>query len=99
VDGWCTDGCTFFVPPCHWANQGGQLKLTFVFFFFFPSSAQVGLFFLQTFFPHPPCPPTSHLPTYRLLAYVPWPPPSPTYLPTCPLTHPSPYLPNNRPTY
>jgi len=25
------DGCTFFVLPCPWVNQGGEFKLTFFF--------------------------------------------------------------------
>ncbi len=52
-------GCTFFVPPCPWADQGGEPKLTF-FSFLSP-----GWFFLgELFFPHPPRPPRSHLHTY-----------------------------------
>jgi hypothetical protein len=43
-------------------------------FFFFTPHAQPGL---------------TYLPTFRLPAYAPWPPPSPTYL----LTHSSTYLP------
>ncbi len=98
VDGWCTDGCTFFVPPCPWPNQGGEFELTF----FFLSSAQVGSFFLQTFFfltPPPPNPPRSDLPTFRLLAYAPWPPPSPTYLPTHLFTYSPICLPSHQPAY
>ncbi len=93
VDGWCT----FFVPPCTWVNLGGELKLTF---FIFPFLSP-GWFFLGTFFslsPHT-CPGLTYLPTFRLLAYVPWHPPSPTYLPTCPPTHPSIYLPTHLPTF
>jgi hypothetical protein len=49
----------------------------------------------------------TYLPTFSLLAYAAWPPPSPTYLPTyLPthppiylLTHPFAYLPINLPTY
>jgi len=33
VDGWCIDGCTFFVPPYPLANQGGELKLPPFFLF------------------------------------------------------------------
>jgi hypothetical protein len=79
VDGWCTDGCTFFVPPCPWANQGGELRLTF---FSVPPSAQVG-FFWELCFSHPSHPPESHLPTHPS-AYLP-PYPS-TYLPLYLLT-------------
>jgi len=93
VDGWCTDGCTFFVPLCHWANQGGELKLTF--FFPFPQPKLVFLggtsFFLT---PHAR-PGLTYLPTY--IDYLPMhpglPPPPiylpaqlPTHLPTFPIT-------------
>jgi hypothetical protein len=47
--GWCTDGCTFFVFPYPWVNQGGEFKLNF----FFLSSTQVAIFF-ELFFLHPP---------------------------------------------
>jgi hypothetical protein len=91
VDGWCTDGCTFFVTPCHWANQGGQLKLTFV-FFFFPSSAQVGLFFCKLFFltPHT-CPRLTYLHIDYLPMHPGLLPPPPTYLPA--------HLPTHLPTF
>ncbi len=94
VDGWCTDGCTFFVTPCLWANQDGELRLTL----FFPSLIQ-GLFWGSFFFSSPLTPAqvsATHLCTLGLL------PPPPTYslrsyLPTCPpnylLIHPSTYLP------
>jgi len=53
-------GAHFFVPPCHWANQGGELKLTLFFPFF-----NLGWFsFWEVFFFSPPCLPKSHLPTY-----------------------------------
>jgi hypothetical protein len=58
--------------------------------FLFLSSAQV---FLGTFFS------LAYLPTFTLLAYAPWPPPSPTYLPTCPPIHPSIYLFTHLPTF
>jgi hypothetical protein len=70
VDGWCTDGCTFFVPPCPWANQGGELKLTF---FSFLSSAQVGILLGTS--------PTS-LRLEHLHMHLGLLPPPPTYLPT-----------------
>jgi hypothetical protein len=68
--------------------------------FFLPFLNQVGFFFENFFFltPHA-CPGLTYLPTFRLLAYAPWPPLSPTYLPTCLPTHPSVYLPNNLPTH
>jgi hypothetical protein len=93
VDGWCTDGCTFFVPPCPWANQGGELLTCFIFL----SSAQVGFFFLGFYFfltPHTR-PSLTYLPTFSLLAYAAWPPPSPTYLTTYLPVH----LPTHLPTY
>jgi hypothetical protein len=37
----------------------------------------------------------TYLPTFKLLTYAPWFPPSPTYLPTCPPTRTYTYLPNN----
>jgi hypothetical protein len=76
VDGCCTDGCTFFDSPCPWANQGGELKLTF-FFSSFPQPRLI--LFFELFFSSPPRPPRF---TYLHLDYAPWPPPSPTYLPT-----------------
>jgi hypothetical protein len=102
VDGWCTDGCTFFVPPCPWVNQGGELKFTS---FFFPSLAQVGVFW-ELFFPHPPTP-AQVSPTYLHLDYLPMQlgllPPPPTYLhahlPTHLSTYPPICLPSHQPTY
>jgi len=98
VDGWCTDGCTFFVPPCPWANQGGELKLTF-----FSSFAQPRLiFFWELFFSSTPTPaqvsPTSlHLDYLHMhLGLL---PPPPTYLPTHLFTYSPICLPSNQPTY
>jgi hypothetical protein len=65
------------VPGLRWRTQ--------VDIFFFLSSAQVGFFLGNVFFltPHA-CPGLTYLLTFRLLAYAPWPPPSPTtYLPMC----------------
>jgi hypothetical protein len=92
VDGWCTDGWTFFVPPCPWGNQGGELRLTF----FFPSLSLGWSFWKLCFFRSPyPHLSLTYLPTFRLPAYAPWLSPSrPTYSPPGYLpTHPSAYLP------
>jgi hypothetical protein len=78
------------------------VKLTL--FFAFLSPGFFGNFFFFT--PHTR-PGLTYLPTFRPLAYVPWPPPSlphlPTYLPTYPPiylpTRPIAYLPINLPTY
>jgi hypothetical protein len=80
-----------FLPPCPWVNQGGQFKLAFFFSFLQPRL----VFFWEFFFPHPPCLPVSHLPTYLHLDYLPMHPPSPTYLPT----HPPICLLSHQPTY
>ncbi len=97
MDGWCTDGCTFFVPPCPWANQGDKLKLTS---FSFPQPRLVSFF--GKFFFSPPTP-AQVSPTYRRLVYLLMQlgllPPPPTYLPTCPPSHPSIYSPTHLPTY
>jgi hypothetical protein len=65
VDGWCFHGCTFFVPPCPWANQGGEFKLTL----FFPF-LNLGWFYFQGFIfsstPHV-CPSLTYLLTFKLL--------------------------------
>jgi hypothetical protein len=60
-------GCTFFVPPCPWADQVGEPKLTF-----FPFLSPGWFFFGGTFFSSPSTPaqvsPTylpAHLPTHR----------------------------------
>jgi hypothetical protein len=50
---------TFFIPPCPLANQG--VELYFILFF---SSAQVGLFLRNVFFPPPM--PIQVSPTYLL---------------------------------
>jgi hypothetical protein len=90
VDRWCIDGCTFFVPPYPYTNQDGELKLILIFLYL----AHVG-FFGGTFFyltPHTYLG-LAYLPTFKLLAYAPWFPPSPTYLLVCPSTHHLPTFP------
>jgi hypothetical protein len=77
-------GATFFIHPCPWANQGGELKLPH--FFSFPQP-RVG-FFLGTFFSSAPTP-AQVSPAYLHLDYLPMhpgllPTPSaclPTYVP------------------
>jgi hypothetical protein len=84
-----------FVSPCPWANQGGELKLTFFFPFLSP-----GLIFFGTFlFLTPHARPGLTYLHFRLLAYRPWPPPSPTYLPTDLLTYLPIYLLTYVPTH
>ncbi len=95
--------CTFFIPPCPWANQGGKLKL--IFFFSFP---QPRLIFFGNLFISSPLTVSQVSPTYLHLDYLPMhlsllPPHLLTYLPTYPPIylpiHPFAYLPNNLPTY
>jgi hypothetical protein len=91
-DGWCTDGCTFFVPPCPWANQGGELRLTFFNF----SLPQPRLVFLGTLF-FLPLTPTGVSPTYLHLDYLSM---HPGFLPhDLPSLRPATYLPTHLPTY
>jgi hypothetical protein len=94
VDGWCTHGCTFFIPPCPWANQGGKLKLTF----FFPSLSPSWFLFWELFFSSPPTP-AQVSPIYLHLDYCLCTTasslPPPTYLPT----YPPIYLPSHQPIY
>jgi hypothetical protein len=96
VDAWCSDGCTFFLS----LPLPGLTKVANSNWLFFTFFSQVG-FSLRTFFfltPHA-CPGLTYLPTFRLLAYAPWPPPSPIYLLTYPPTHPSIYLLIHLPTF
>ncbi len=94
MDGWCIHGCTFFVPPCPWANQGGELKLIFFFHFL-----NLGWFFFWEFFYSSPPTPAQVSPTYLPLNYylctLPSFPHLPTYLPT----YPPIYLPSHQPIY
>ncbi len=99
VDGWCINGCTFFIPPCPWANEGRELMLTF---YFFLPSAQAGFVLGNFFFRYPPTPAqvsTSYL-HLDYLAYALWPSPSPTYLlPARAPTHLTTYLSTHTSTY
>ncbi len=90
LDGWCIDGCTFFIHACPCANQGVEHRLTFV----FPLSCC--FFFLNFFF----CPtPTLVSLTYLHFDYLLMHqrgllfPHLPTYPPSYLLTHPPNYLP------
>jgi hypothetical protein len=94
-------GCTFFVPPCPWANPGGELKLTFS----FPFPHLISGWFLFGFFfltPHARLGFT-YLPAFRLPTYAPWIATSPIYLPAHLSTHLPTYssicLHTHQPTY
>jgi hypothetical protein len=91
VDGWCTDGCTFFVPPCLWANQDGERRLTL----FFPPSSRV--FFWGNFsFRHPSHSPKSHRPTCIYITHLCT---LASSLPHLPTLHAATYLPAHPTTY
>jgi len=70
-----------FHPSLSWVNQGGELKLTF---FFGPFLSPSWFIFANFFFlTSHACPRHIYLPTFRLLAYAPWPLPYlPAHLPT-----------------
>ncbi len=91
VDGWCTDGCTFFVPPCPCLTKVTNSSWPF----FFLSWALVG-FFWELFFSSPHTPAQAS-PTYLHLDYLPMHPgllpPPPTYLHAHLPTHLSTYTP------
>ncbi len=78
LDGWCIDGCTFFIRACPCANQGGEHRLTFV----FPLLSC--FFFLNLFFAPTPTLELTYLHFYYLLMHQRGLlfPHLPTYLPT-----------------